>query len=120
MSRATNRSVIWLVNILFIVWILPLGAFIKPEQESEACNGRRAICLCSHLLGKALDKQLGKVLLKQYAGGLQKENASSSPDFVLPRIVKNSDSRMIRFQDLNEDIHSFLYIASVEPVPRIG
>lgn len=31
---------------LFILWILPLGFFIKPNQEKTACGGLRAVCMC--------------------------------------------------------------------------
>lgn len=31
----------------FIVWIIPLGAFIQAQQEGVICNGRRAVCLCT-------------------------------------------------------------------------
>ncbi len=32
---------------LFFLWILPLGFFIKPDQEKTACGGLRAVCMCS-------------------------------------------------------------------------
>ncbi len=34
--------------IVFFLWLLPLGVFIKASQEKIACGGKRAICLCSH------------------------------------------------------------------------
>ena len=36
-----------LLLISFILWILPLGYFIKPSQEKLACDGMRAMCMCS-------------------------------------------------------------------------
>ena len=44
-TRATILSAI----VLYFIWIIPLGAFIKPSQEKFACGGKRAICLCNHI-----------------------------------------------------------------------
>jgi hypothetical protein len=41
-----------LTVLLFFIWILPLGIFIKPSQEKIACAGQRAICLCSQASSK--------------------------------------------------------------------
>lgn len=45
-----------LAVMLFFIWILPLGAFIKPSQEKFACGGQRAICLCSNTQSQAGSK----------------------------------------------------------------
>ncbi len=51
------RKIIFSITALvFLIWILPLGIFIKPSQEKVACNGQRAICLCTHRLGKPVAK----------------------------------------------------------------
>ena len=43
----SNEKIIILIFIIsFILWILPLGFFIKPSQEKFACDGQRAICMC--------------------------------------------------------------------------
>ncbi len=42
----------------FILWILPLGFFIKPAQEKTACGGQRAVCMCSHDYAKADTKPI--------------------------------------------------------------
>ena len=47
-----RRPVAYVLLILFVIWILPLGAFIDPSKEDKACGGQRAICLCSHLIAK--------------------------------------------------------------------
>jgi hypothetical protein len=46
------RQVAVFITVLFFIWILPLGVFIKPSQEKVACGGQRAICLCSHTEAK--------------------------------------------------------------------
>lgn len=57
-----QRTLSLTVLAIFFIWILPLGAFIKPSQEKKVCNGQRAICLCSHLIiAKQKDKWAGKI-----------------------------------------------------------
>ncbi len=34
--------------LTFFSWLLPLGIFIKPAQEKIACDGQRAVCLCTN------------------------------------------------------------------------
>lgn len=36
----------------FLLWIFPLGIYIKVAQEANLCGGRRAICLCTQALIK--------------------------------------------------------------------
>jgi len=63
------------VLISFILWILPLGYFIKPSQQQLACDGQRAMCMCHVMLPKSVDKVMPGVSLK--AGATQgKENSS--------------------------------------------
>lgn len=45
--RSMQRPVALLLTLLFMIWILPLGAFIKLSQEKAVCGGHRAICMCS-------------------------------------------------------------------------
>jgi len=82
-------------GILFFVWILPLGAFIKPSDEKKACNGKRAICLCSHLFAKQTAKYAGKTLLKNASSAGESSNGVPSSHFyvnALLAIIKNSDA----------------------------
>ncbi|MCA9394317.1 MAG: hypothetical protein KC900_08945 [Candidatus Omnitrophica bacterium] len=37
-----------LALISFCAWIIPLGAFIRADQEGKICNGRRLVCMCTH------------------------------------------------------------------------
>lgn len=66
-----------IILIIFTAWVLPLGAFFKPEQEKTACNGERAICLCTHIAKKQAAKMDGQQYFK-YAGNTDKEKGGSS------------------------------------------
>ena len=65
------------VAFVFLVWILPLGVFIKPWQERVACGGQRAICLCSHRTAKPQNKVVEKISLKINGSSVQKEEGST-------------------------------------------
>ena len=78
------RLISALVLLIFFIWILPLGVFIKPSQEEKACNGQRAICLCSHLIAKQKDARVAKIMLTN--PGAQKEanpSGGASHDFIV-------------------------------------
>ncbi|VAX35569.1 hypothetical protein MNBD_UNCLBAC01-659 [hydrothermal vent metagenome] len=73
-----------LTIILFLIWIFPLGAFIAPENEKKTCNGKRAICLCSHLIAKKMAKMEGKVFLKSVTANTEQSQSSVNSDFLVP------------------------------------
>lgn len=55
-----KRFLSFVTAALFLIWIMPLGVFVKPTQEESFCNGRRAVCLCSHLVAKNATKNAQK------------------------------------------------------------
>lgn len=112
-----RRIISTLMAFLFFIWILPLGAFIRPEKEEKACNGQRAICLCSHLLAKHRPQQVASSVLKSGAGAAQKESTGPASHFFLSpdNIIRLSVNENIFFSD---DI--LLYISAVlRPVEHI-
>ena len=62
--------------ICFLVWIIPLGAFISIDKERLACGGQRAICLCSTSLAGHPSGGEGKIAMIK-SPGLDKESGSS-------------------------------------------
>ena len=115
-----SRHFSCLILILFVVWILPLGAFIDPAKEKLACDGQRAICLCHHRLIKQQDSRSGKLLIKIPAG-TEKENSpgSLSPDFLLAQLKKIfSKENIFGFEQAHTQ-YSLLIIRSIEHVPKV-
>ena len=47
-----QRAVPSLLVIFFILWILPLGYFIKPSQQKTFCDGQRGMCMCTMFMVK--------------------------------------------------------------------
>lgn len=64
---AMRRICSLFVSIVFLGWIMPLGSWIQPAQESVACNGQRAVCMCSHAKAAPAAAQPGPAVYK--AGG---------------------------------------------------
>ena len=65
-----------LTAALFFIWVLPLGVFIGPSQEKTACNGQRAMCLCSHIQAKAKSGPVQSVGLKANSDSNKESSAS--------------------------------------------
>jgi len=114
-----RRFIVFLTALLFFIWILPLGVFIKPSQEKLACNGQRLICLCS-LKGKMRQKNGGKILF-QNASGPHKEEGSpggASHYFVSAKNKDHANNRLFRYFDQQSFLYSFLINRSIEHVPK--
>lgn len=76
-----------------IVWLLPLGVFIKPSEEKVACGGKRALHMCTMNM-KARTQDSGQGLkITSGSGQIDKQNPASGGgnDYVL-----NSRIRMDR------------------------
>lgn len=69
------RNVVLLsVAFSFFIWILPLGVFIKPAQEKLACDGQRAVCMCSHGMSQPLVHKAGETIYQSPGGFTTKEH----------------------------------------------
>jgi hypothetical protein len=72
MKRVGSSIVVFCV----FVWLLPLGAFIKPTQEKKACDGRRAFHMCSMMSGKTSAEPSSEKVSISNSSGFN-ENAQS-------------------------------------------
>lgn len=55
----TNRPFsIFILSAVFL-WLMPLGAFIKPSQEATVCGGLRAFHMCTCFKGKIDPNRVG-------------------------------------------------------------
>lgn len=115
-----RRTVSLLVLVLFLVWILPLGVFIKPADEQKVCAGQRAICLCTHKMTQDKPAGAGKIMLTN-TGALNKESfspAGASHDFWSADLAETfRHGRMIDFLDPTV-LSPLLFIKQIEHVPK--
>lgn len=106
--------------LLFFIWILPLGVFIKPAQEKFACNGQRAICLCSHLMAKKSSSQPAKII--NPSGGTQKDAGGpggANHDFWLTEANLMIPQKISKYLHQPTCLYSFLDDKSIEHVPKV-
>ena len=78
------------VLLCLFLWLLPLGAFIKPSQEKIACDGHRAFHMCSMMMGKIDPNPSPEV--KFSSGGEQrtaKSSAAGGDDFIPVRFFND-------------------------------
>jgi len=115
----SKRSVAIISLLIFVVWILPLGVFIKPSAEKLACAGQRAICMCQHLLVKAQEAQAGEVVFAQGAGSPDKETQSSRHPFITGMDARAAAVTAFRLWK-DDELHFFSFVSrSVEHVPKV-
>ncbi|MCC6758311.1 MAG: hypothetical protein IT395_01625 [Candidatus Omnitrophica bacterium] len=103
----------------FLLWILPLGVFIKPNDEKKVCGGQRAICLCSHL---ARSQGSGsKKFVFAHPPGNEKEASPSgnSGHFFAADLRDPSPLLGTNFSHHTPSIYSLTVYKSIEHVPKV-
>ncbi|MCB9771606.1 MAG: hypothetical protein H6754_03565 [Candidatus Omnitrophica bacterium] len=102
----------------FVLWILPLGVFIKPIDEKKVCDGKRAICMCSHMVKTKTGA--AKKFLKVHVPISEKDTSSSGSSNYLAAELKDINS-FSGSQFLNHipNLYSFAVSKSVEHVPKV-
>ena len=106
--------------ISFILWILPLGVFIKPSLEKLACDGQRAMCMCRVMMPKSSGKPMEAGMVLKTVPAQAKENSSPAGNYFLsnrPTIILNLSSVL-----LFENPHLFYKnptLALLDQVPKV-
>jgi len=87
-----RRLISSLTFVLFFIWLLPLGIFIKPSQEKVVCDGQRAICMCHAFVPKASASAVEPGINLKAGTSSNKENPSGGNYFVStkPVVILNS------------------------------
>ena len=110
-----------IILVIFTIWIMPLGVFIKPEHEKKACSGKRAICLCTHLLKKKMAKMAGKQFLKSGGNVNKEQNNPSSSGQEYIHSIKTHNFKLAKnqyFQSAAICINQ-VFTRAVEHVPKV-
>lgn len=116
-----RKIILLLTVLLFFIWILPLGVFIKPSQEKKVCNGQRAICLCSHLIAKRVAKDASKTIYKGGGGAGQKEQSGpggASHHYLYVQKKNRFNRQYSSYHQKQSILYSFLVIRPIEHVPK--
>jgi hypothetical protein len=106
--------------VSFILWVLPLGFFIKPSQQKLACDGQRAMCMCHALVFKSSDKAMEPGLALKAGSSPNKENSSGAGNYFVsakPAVALNLQSASV-FENQFLSYKS-PYLAALEYVPKV-
>lgn len=110
-----------LIAILFFIWILPLGFFIKPSQEKMACNGQRAICLCTHTKAKVKNNPIAGFGLKASSENNKESNASGGGAghyYVIAQLSVMDILNRYPFTQLTLLVDHNPFLKSIEHIPK--
>jgi hypothetical protein len=114
-----KRTLALFLALSFILWILPLGYFIKPSQQKIACDGQRAMCMCHAFIPKMTDKAMEAGLVIKSAPGTNHENPSGGSNYSVS--AKPALALNLKFPSFFEDRY-FCYknpfLASLDYVPK--
>jgi hypothetical protein len=100
--------------ISFVLWVLPLGVFIKSSQEKLACDGQRAICMCHAMVLKSPGAGL------KIGPSTNKENSSGGGAnyFVSARPVIALNLKSASFFENQYLCYKSPFLAALEYVPK--
>ena len=104
----------------FLMWIVPLGAYIQPSQEQKVCNGQRAICLCTNLLKKFQQESTLMNSVELRSGvEIQEAQSYSPPSYLLTETVAavTMDDFILPLHNYSY-LYSFHHLSQIEHVPR--
>jgi len=111
----------WLVLFLavsFILWILPLGVFIKPSQEKIVCDGLRAMCMCT--MGHRSADKVMEPGISLKAASQSKENSSGGGNyFVSAKPVVIFNLRLASIVGNQFFLYKNPFLATLEYVPKV-
>lgn len=106
--------------ITLCLWLMPLGAFIKPSQEDTACGGKRAFHMCCMLSGKVRPEGIHKVCFYSMNSSERtaKSSAAGGDDFVTAASARANRLRA-HLMELSNDFFYPQYFQEIpEPPPK--
>ncbi len=116
-----RRIIASLTIYIFLIWILPLGVFIKSSLQKMACDGQRAICMCHVSFDKSKEKPLEGVALSVSAGQ-KNENENTSGGginyFIGSRTLINKDLVLARIFENESYRYRNPLLLILDPVPK--
>lgn len=104
-----------IIACIFLLWIIPLGVFIKPVNEKELCGGKRAICLCTHMTAKDASAGIDVTFSPAPA---KSESSSCAYPFLVLNPAKNSDQACAKIFVSSQVRYSHVFSSSLEHVPK--
>jgi hypothetical protein len=115
-----KRSLASFLLVGFILWILPLGFFIKPSQQTLACDGQRAVCMCHVMMPKSSDKAIDSGVVLKAGSSTSKENSSGGGNyFVSARPAVNLNLKSASIFENRYFSYKSPFLAALEYIPKV-
>lgn len=110
-----------LTVLLFFIWILPLGVFIKPSQEKMTCGGKRAICMCSHAkVTQSQSKAIEGFGMKANSNNKESSAAGGSGHYFLTaHLPMLNELTMRALNDTMLLAYRNPFLRSIEHIPKV-
>ncbi len=116
-----KRSLSSFLLVCFVLWVLPLGFYIKPSLQKLACDGQRAICMCHAFVFKTSDQAMEPGIALKPGASTNKENASggTSNNYISlkPAVILNL--QQASFFETQYFSYKSPFLAALEYVPKI-
>jgi hypothetical protein len=112
------RLVSFFILLVFALWILPLGVFIKSSQQKTFCGGQRAICLCSHMKAKSKGPHAEQAVKTVTPSSNKEASGFSSHAFDLAVVFKFAAGDRAQYLSRQESFYSLIIAHPVEHVPK--
>ena len=120
---AMFRTITFFTTVCLLLWIMPLGAFIRPGQEKTACGGKRAFHMCSMKMGKAGPQESSQKISFTSASSFGDQSKSSAgtsgDDFVAVNQRRSSPEDNFRRYDLSLLFAYSYFRDSIDPPPKV-
>lgn len=117
-----QRAVSSLLVIFFIIWILPLGCFIKPSQQKKFCDGQRGMCMCTiFMVKKAPSHSPNQISMPSPSSNHESSSSGGASNYFIsakPTVILNSHLTSF-FQDQLFPYNS-PFLVSIEQVPKLS
>jgi len=115
------HGISFVVLNVFLIWLFPLGSFVKPEADKKLCGGQRPICLCRHLTEEQKEKIVKAVLLKSlhHENSQERRSGMSVPSF-LHVVLKYADRRNSVWHLRQTPLfYNNPFLKSIDHVPKV-
>ena len=108
-----------LIILIFFIWILPLGVFIRPSDAKKFCDGQRPVCLCAHLLAKQKSSP-AKLAAAKHAGVEKEASSAGGGGNYYLAVGKSGISGLLLSKYFQEtsSLYSLVVPRSIDHVPK--
>lgn len=113
-----TKAVSSFLTLALLLWVLPLGAFIKSSQEKTACGGGRAFHMCAAMAQVHTDSGKVSIASTSSVEKTQKSASSAGNDLLPARVPARTAEISSRFFEEAVLPVRPSFFHSPDPVPK--